>query len=68
MPKKPLFGSKRPKTKLANGKMTRRVHHGALGVRRSQTPRAQHLSRTRTSGDVPPEVAPLLHIRCTETV
>ena len=43
MPKKPLFGSKRPKTKLANGKITRRVHHGALGVRRSQKPRARHL-------------------------
>eukprot|EP00966_Prymnesium_polylepis_P122303 2827315-Prymnesium_polylepis.1 len=27
-PKKPYFGSKRRKTKLANNKTTRRAHHG----------------------------------------
>ena len=68
MPKKALFGSKRPKTKLANGKITRRVHHGALGVRRSQKPRARHLDTDPHLRRCSPEVAPLLHIRCTETV
>lgn len=35
-PKKPYFGAKRRRATRADGTKTRRVHHGALGVRRSQ--------------------------------
>jgi hypothetical protein len=35
-PKKPYFGAKRRWATRADGTKTRRVHHGALGVRRSQ--------------------------------
>jgi hypothetical protein len=44
-PKKPYFGAKRRRATRADGTKTRRVHHGALGVRPLPTPRAAHSPR-----------------------